>query len=302
MSIQCTAVVNELLELCQNEWVKLDTLSKENGVSSSIRKNTKELREAIKTLVQLQDHWDDQKSPKDPKTRLILEDVKKTLYYSLSGIKPTISQSSPLIRAQQPKKKDSLSVKIIPEEEEPAVVVMEEQELSPKPFGRKSLILETPLMGRPSPDPKNKRLFPLFQNLRPSQSLPVKKEEVANINFYKNDDSFVFATDAVVDHPLRIGVGYGSYICYSCTLFSDKGTPITVRKRYSDFVELREDLITHYAYLKKSIPKLPPKKVVGKFTPTFVEQRRKELEYFFKYVVLHPTLGASPIVKRWIAP
>jgi hypothetical protein len=61
-------------------------------------------------------------------------------------------------------------------------------------------------------------------------------------------------------------------------------------------------LIKNYNYLRKSIPKLPPKKVVGKFTPAFVEQRRRELEYFFKYIVLHPTLGASPIVRRWITP
>lgn len=81
-----------------------------------------------------------------------------------------------------------------------------------------------------------------------------------------------------------------------------KGAPITVRKRYSDFVDLREELIKQYPTLKRSIPKLPPKKVVGKFTPTFVEQRRRELEYFFKFVVLHPVVGASPIVRHWIAP
>ncbi|KAI8975182.1 Phox homologous domain-containing protein, partial [Mycotypha africana] len=75
---------------------------------------------------------------------------------------------------------------------------------------------------------------------------------------------------------------------------------ITVRKRYSDFVELKESLMKEYPTLRKTIPNLPPKKVVGKFTPSFVEQRRKELEYFFKYIVLHPTLGGSSIVKQWI--
>ncbi|KAI9314139.1 Phox homologous domain-containing protein [Dichotomocladium elegans] len=87
---------------------------------------------------------------------------------------------------------------------------------------------------------------------------------------------------------------YGSYICYNCTVMSNKGPPITVRKRYSEFVDLREELVKRYPRLKSSIPKLPPKKVV--------EQRRRDLEYFFKYIVLHPTLGASPIVIDWIAP
>ncbi|CAO3690810.1 unnamed protein product [Rhizopus stolonifer] len=221
-------------------------------------------------------------------------------------VKPTLSQSSPLISVK-PKKIIEQPIKIIEEEEEEEEKI-KETNLEPhtvRPFGRRSLILDTNNSTSPNVgnNNKNKSLFPLLKGLRPSQSLPVKRgEEVANINFYKNDDNFVFATDAIVDHPLRIGVGYGSYICYSCTIFSDKGTPITVRKRYSDFVELREELIKCYTYLKKSIPKLPPKKVVGKFTPVFVEQRRRELEYFFKYTVLHPTLGASPIVRRWIAP
>ena len=126
----------------------------------------------------------------------------------------------------------------------------------------------------------------------------------AQISFFNEDqdEHQVYACDAIVDHPLRIGIGYGSYICYSCTVFSNKGAPITVRKRYSDFVVLRQQLVKYYPHLKSSIPKLPPKKVVGKFTPTFVEQRRRELEYFFKYVVLHPTLGAGPVIKDWIAP
>ncbi|KAI8994857.1 hypothetical protein BDB01DRAFT_831800 [Pilobolus umbonatus] len=153
--------------------------------------------------------------------------------------------------------------------------------------------------------PKPKSLFPLLKGLRSSQSTPVLGGP-AQINFYKNDNEdnehFVYASDATVDHPLKIGVGYGSYVCYNCTVLNDKMAPITVIKRYSDFVDLREALIKQYPLLKKSIPKLPPKKMVGKFTPTFVEQRRRELEYFFKYVVLHPTLGASSVVKNWISP
>jgi hypothetical protein len=79
-----------------------------------------------------------------------------------------------------------------------------------------------------------KSLFPLLTGLRTSQSTPIsnrkkdKQQQLAQINFYKDDDetadkrNFIFATDAIVDHPLRIGVGYGSYICYSCTILSDK--------------------------------------------------------------------------------
>lgn len=43
-------------------------------------------------------------------------------------------------------------------------------------------------------------------------------------------------------------------------LFMIQGPPISVRKRYSDFVELREELVKRYPRLKSSIPKLPPKR------------------------------------------
>ncbi|KAG1093907.1 hypothetical protein G6F42_018859 [Rhizopus arrhizus] len=171
-------------------------------------------------------------------------------------------------------------------------------------FGRRSILVSLSML---APTAANDTDMVFDVGLKTSQSTPINGAQ-AQINFFKNDNvepdakHFIFATDAIVDHPLRIGVGYGSYICYSCTILSDKGAPITVRKRYSDFVELREELVKQYPTLKRSIPKLPPKKVVGKFTPTFVEQRRRDLEYFFKYVVLHPTLGASPIVRHWIAP
>ncbi|ORZ25404.1 hypothetical protein BCR42DRAFT_400078 [Absidia repens] len=144
-----------------------------------------------------------------------------------------------------------------------------------------------------------------FKKINSSYSSPVPSA-LAQINFYKEEgDGNVtrsFASDAIVDHPLRIGVGYGSYICYSCTVFSNKGTPITIRKRYSDFVHIRQQLIKLYPSSMMSLPKLPPKKIVKKFDPIFVEQRRRDLEYFFKYIVLHPTLGSSSIVKQWIAP
>ncbi|ORZ06702.1 hypothetical protein BCR42DRAFT_427034 [Absidia repens] len=143
-----------------------------------------------------------------------------------------------------------------------------------------------------------------FKKLNSSYSSPVPGA-LAQINFYKDDSDGngikSFASDAIVDHPLRIGVGYGSYICYSCTVFIHKGTPITTRKRYSDFVNIRQQLMKLYPNMM-SIPKLPPKKIVKKFDPVFIEQRRRDLEYFFKYIVLHPTLGSSTAVKEWIAP
>ncbi|KAI7820032.1 hypothetical protein BC939DRAFT_479181 [Gamsiella multidivaricata] len=49
----------------------------------------------------------------------------------------------------------------------------------------------------------------------------------------------------------------------------------------------------------RGMPKLPPKKVMGKFRPAFVEKRRRELEYFLEWIVAHPVIGDCPVVVQW---
>ncbi|KAF9197324.1 hypothetical protein BGZ49_002286, partial [Haplosporangium sp. Z 27] len=51
--------------------------------------------------------------------------------------------------------------------------------------------------------------------------------------------------------------------------------------------------------IMRGMPKLPPKKVVGKFRPAFIEKRRRELEYFLEWVVAHPIIGDCPVVVQW---
>ncbi|GAA5795898.1 hypothetical protein HPULCUR_001262 [Helicostylum pulchrum] len=322
--------ISKLLSCCQNEYVVLESIIKENKSSSTVLQATKELREGIKKLVHLQDSLDEigsivkDNTEWNKKADGLMQDVRNRLQFAstVTTINPMSSQSSPVCLSKPNFRPSADSIDIQEEDEDEDEAFIDASEELPKPlsptdsnnsfesakgFGRRSFIVEDAVL---NPEKKSKGLFPLLKGLRSSQSTPVKRNNSApaQINFYKDDDKstdakhFIFATDAIVDHPLRIGVGYGSYICYSCTILSDKGAPITVRKRYSDFVELREELVKQYPTLKRSIPKLPPKKVVGKFTPTFVEQRRRELEYFFKFVVLHPVVGASPIVRHWIAP
>ncbi|KAI8878756.1 Phox-like protein [Backusella circina FSU 941] len=361
--------ISEVLEQCQNLWLEFEQYEKDNMGSTApmIHRASRDLRDGIKQLVQLQDNLDEigniveNNTEWRKKADKLIEDVNKRLTYSknvfpLKDIVPTSTISSPLRLSVHKKKKSSIhSISEEEEEEDDQFIDASdelgmEQELKDmnknepisssdyinapftrtlsssssasssssksieKPFGRRSVLADDMIdfntfhtQSNSNDNKKKGGLFPLLKGLRPSQSTPVKTQPPAQINFYKNDNKpdsnhYIFATDAIVNHPLRVGAGYGSYICYNCTILSDKGAPITVRKRYSDFIELRDELLRCYPALKKSIPKLPPKKVVGKFSPAFVEQRRRDLEYFFKYVVLHPTLGASAVVRHWIAP
>lgn len=56
----------------------------------------------------------------------------------------------------------------------------------------------------------------------------------------------------------------------------------TVEHRYSDFVSLHEKLVTDHCVTKDI---LPPKKMIGKRHPAFVEKRRCGLENYIKTVV-----------------
>ncbi|CAG8490586.1 798_t:CDS:2 [Paraglomus occultum] len=146
----------------------------------------------------------------------------------------------------------------------------------------------------------------LAPSLSSGSSSPISSPILTNtsypttqISLARDKPTHLFAEEVTVSDPLRVGAGYGSYIEYTCTVKGPEGTSITVRKRYSEFVKLRTQLSKAQPHFKNLIPKLPPKKVVGKFGTAFVERRRKDLEYFLTYILLHPTLGATPVVRKW---
>lgn len=75
---------------------------------------------------------------------------------------------------------------------------------------------------------------------------------------------------------------------------------ITIHKRYSEFVSLRQRLWYAFPQQRKGIPELPPKSVVSKFRESFLESRRKGLEYFLLTILLNPVFAQSPIVKDFV--
>ncbi|CAG8478229.1 6865_t:CDS:2 [Funneliformis mosseae] len=131
-------------------------------------------------------------------------------------------------------------------------------------------------------------------------SPPSPKPSIFQISLNRCDrPSNLFAEKVTVSNPSRIGSGIGSYVLYTCTVNGTDGLRIVVRKRYSDFVKLRSQLVKAQPKYRKIIPNLPPKKVLGKFMPEFIERRRKDMEYFLNYVMLHPVLGTTPVVRWW---
>ncbi|KAH8429943.1 uncharacterized protein LDX57_007616 [Aspergillus melleus] len=94
--------------------------------------------------------------------------------------------------------------------------------------------------------------------------------------------------------------GIGSYVVWNCTVQTLEGGPITIRMRYSEFDDLRKQLVASFPHAKNALPALPPKSVLYKFRPSFLESRRVGLEYFLNCILLNPEFSSSPIVKDFL--
>lgn len=67
---------------------------------------------------------------------------------------------------------------------------------------------------------------------------------------------------------------------------------LSVVRRFSDFVWLSEQLAVSCP--GAIIPACPDKQSVGRFSPDFIEARRRAMESFLTRVAAHPQLVYSP--------
>ncbi|KAM0125403.1 hypothetical protein ACHAO1_010623 [Botrytis cinerea] len=81
---------------------------------------------------------------------------------------------------------------------------------------------------------------------------------------------------------LGIGGGIGAFVVWNVKVDTLEGTPIIIRKRYSEFADLRSKLLRTFPNSAGTIPELPRKSVISKFRPKFLENRRSGLQYFLK--------------------
>ena len=95
--------------------------------------------------------------------------------------------------------------------------------------------------------------------------------------------------------------GIGAYVVWNIKVQTLDGGPITIRKRYSEFDELRQRLAKAFPQsTKASLPPLPPKSAIYKFRPKFLEQRKAGLNHFLNCILLSPEYSGSHIVRNFI--
>ncbi|PMD38175.1 Phox-like protein [Hyaloscypha variabilis F] len=127
----------------------------------------------------------------------------------------------------------------------------------------------------------------------------------------------VYIEDHVIINGSRMGIGgnLGAFVVWNITVETLHGGTMRIRKRYSEFDDLRHKLLQTFPYSAAAMPPLPPKSVISKFRPKFLENRRAKLQYFLKCaypltgwtiadshscILLNPEFSGSPVLKEFL--
>ncbi|KAJ4319473.1 hypothetical protein N0V94_003897 [Neodidymelliopsis sp. IMI 364377] len=92
----------------------------------------------------------------------------------------------------------------------------------------------------------------------------------------------------------------GQYVVWNCTVETLDGGPMKIRKRYSEFEDLYQKLVRTFPHAVGSMPQFPPKSVVSRFRPRFLERRKQGLSYFLNCILLNPEFAGSPVLKEFL--
>jgi hypothetical protein len=133
---------------------------------------------------------------------------------------------------------------------------------------------------------------------------PISLEDNDGTDPLSPSQSALWAKQIAIDGYVIVNgnpTGIGAYVVWNCTVQTLDGGPMTVRKRYSEFVDLRYRLAKNFpSHTTRSLPPLPPKSAIYKFRPAFLEKRRQGLSYFLTCVMLNPEYAGSDAVKDFI--
>ncbi|PNY26769.1 PX domain-containing protein YPT35 [Tolypocladium capitatum] len=92
----------------------------------------------------------------------------------------------------------------------------------------------------------------------------------------------------------------GAFVVWTVRVETLNGSYMNIRKRYSEFDELRRQLIQSFPSFEAAVPELPPKSVISRFRPKFLDRRRAGLQYFLNCIMLNPEFSGSPVLKGFL--
>ncbi|KAI1097584.1 Phox-like protein [Jackrogersella minutella] len=106
----------------------------------------------------------------------------------------------------------------------------------------------------------------------------------------------------ITDHITINGstTNIGAFVVWNIRVETLTGSYMNIRKRYSEFDDFRWRLIRTFPNFEAAVPELPPKSIVSKFRPNFLEKRRAGLRYFLNCILLNPEFSGSPVLKEFL--
>ncbi|UZP46049.1 hypothetical protein NXS19_013861 [Fusarium pseudograminearum] len=106
----------------------------------------------------------------------------------------------------------------------------------------------------------------------------------------------------IVNHTVVNGsaTNIGAFVVWNIRVETLNGSFMNIRKRYSEFDEFRYRLVQTFPGFEAAVPALPPKSVISKFRPRFLEKRRAGLQYFLNCILLNPEFSGSPVLKEFL--
>ncbi|KAK6430082.1 PX domain-containing protein ypt35 [Oleoguttula sp. CCFEE 5521] len=139
-----------------------------------------------------------------------------------------------------------------------------------------------------------------YQSIVETRPAPISLEDHSSASHEQSLGCWARSV-TVDDYVIVSGpTGIGAYLVWNCSVATLKGGVMSIRKRYSEFDKLRNNLIKAFPYSEASIPPLPRKSVVSRFRPEFLEHRKNGLNHFMNCILLNPEFAASPILKDFI--
>ncbi|KAI1186990.1 Phox homologous domain-containing protein [Nemania serpens] len=108
----------------------------------------------------------------------------------------------------------------------------------------------------------------------------------------------VEVTDYVIVNGSATNIG--AFVVWNIRVETLSGSFMNIRKRYSEFDDLRWRLIRTFPGFEAAVPELPPKSLIFKFRPNFLKKRRAGLQYFLHCIMLNPEFSGSPVLKEFL--
>ncbi|KAH7313519.1 Phox homologous domain-containing protein [Stachybotrys elegans] len=138
------------------------------------------------------------------------------------------------------------------------------------------------------------------ESVLPAGAITLRDNETSD---YNDRNSACWAKRVEVNNYTVVNgssTNIGAFVVWNIRVETLSGSYMSIRKRYSEFDDFRRQLCQSFPNSEAAVPTLPPKSVVSKFRPRFLEKRRAGLQYFLNCILLNPEFSGSPVLKDFL--